>query len=102
MNKRTIMIILATIAVIAVVGVGVAAAASGPPSWAGNAPVATNASGTADTVRDRVRARDGTGPHHGQAQNDARQGLRSRDGTGPRHGQQAGQGNRGADCPYRG
>jgi hypothetical protein len=101
MSKRTIMIILATVAVIAVVGVGVAVAAGGPPSWAVNGPVVTNASGAADAVRDRVRARDGTGPHHAQAQNDVRQGLRLRDGAGPRHGQQAGQGNRGADCPYR-
>ncbi len=102
MSKRTIMIILATVAVIAVVGVGVAAAASGPPAGVGHGPYATNASGTVtDAVRDRVRARDGTGPHHPQGWNGARQGLRLRDGTGPRHGQQAGQGYRGADCPYR-
>ncbi len=101
MSKRTIMIILATVAVIAVVGVGVAAAASGPPSWAGKGPVATSTNGKTDTVRDGIRARDGTGPHHPQSGNGTHQGLQLRDGTGPRHGQQAGQGNRGADCPYR-
>ncbi len=104
MRKRSVKIILATVAVVGVLGVGVAVAATNPPSsWAGHGPYATNtATGTQDAVRDRVRARDGTGPHHPQAQNGTRQGFRLRDGTGPRHGQQgAGQGNRGADCPYR-
>ena len=65
MRKRTVKIILATVAVVGVLGVGVAVAATNPPSWAGHGPYATNAaSATQDAVRDRVRARDGTGPHH--------------------------------------
>ena len=103
MRKRSVKIILATVAVVGVLGVGVAVAATNVPSWAGHGPYATNAaSGTQDAVRDRVRARDGTGPHHAQAQSGAGRGLRLRDGTGPRHDQRAGaQGSRGADCPYR-
>ena len=42
MRKRSVKIILATVAVVGVLGVGVAVAATNPPSWAGHGPYATN------------------------------------------------------------
>lgn len=101
MRKRTVKIMLGTLAVSGVLGVGVAAAA-GQPSWAdANGP---QVAATATTMRTgdqlRIRAHDGTGPRHDQLQSRTQQRLR--DGTGPRHGQQAAQaGNRSATCPYR-
>ena len=101
MGKRSVKIILGVLAVTAVLGVGVAAAAT-QPSWAGGSgPQVTNvANGVRTGDQLRVRARDGTGPRHDQMHSRLQQRLR--DGTGPRHGQQAApNGNRGADCPYR-
>jgi hypothetical protein len=102
MRKRSVKIILGTLAVSAVLGVGVAAAATQPFSTGGNAPQVTNvATGSQTGDQLRIRARDGTGLRHGQMQSRMHQQLR--DGTGPWHGQQSAQnGNRGADCPYRG
>jgi hypothetical protein len=101
MRKRSVKIILGVLAVTAVLGVGVAAAATQPSWTGGNGPQVTkvlNGVRTGDQVR--LRARDGTGPRHDQMQSRMQQRLR--DGTGPRHGQQsAPNGNRGADCPYR-
>ena len=103
MRKRNVRIILAGVAVSAVLGVGVAAAATSQSSWtSGQGAQMTNAAGTTRNGDGlRMRARDGTGPRHLQTQGAAQQGLRARDGTGPRHQQRgAGTGNR-ADCPYR-
>jgi hypothetical protein len=103
MRKRNVKIILGTVAVSAVLGVAVAAAATSQSNWtSGQGAQMTNAAGTTGNVdRLHLRARDGTGPRHSQTQSAARQGLRARDGTGPRHQQgAAGTGNR-ADCPYR-
>jgi flagellar basal body-associated protein FliL len=101
MRKRSVKIILGVLAVTAVLGVGVAAAATQPSWGGGNGPQVTrvlNDTRTGDQVR--LRACDGTGPRHDQMQ--SRMQQRMRDGTGPRHGQQsAPNGNRGADCPYR-
>jgi len=101
MRKRSVKIILGTLAVSALLGVGVAAAASQPSSASGSAPQATNvASGCCTGDQLRIRARDGTGPRHDQMQSRTHQRLR--DGTGPWHGQQSAQNaNRAADCPYR-
>ena len=82
MRKRTIKIILAAVAVTAVLGVAVAAAATTQSSWTGGR-------GAQMTNTDRT-TRNGDRLH-----------LRARDGTGPRHEQRAaGTGNR-SDCPYR-
>ncbi len=100
MRKRSVKIILGTLAASAVIGVGVAAAAN-PPSWAGGAgpQVSKVANGTRTGDGVRLRERDGTGPRHEQMQKQMQQ--RMRDGTGPRHGHQAmGNGTRGASCPY--
>jgi hypothetical protein len=101
MRRRSVKIILGTLAVSALLGVGVAAAASQPSSAGANAPQATNvASGARTGDQIRIRARDGTGPRHDQMQSQTHQRLR--DGTGPWHGQQPAQNaNRAADCPYR-
>lgn len=101
MRKRSVKIILGTLAVSAVLGAGVAVAAT-QPSWAGGSgtQVTNVAAGAQAGDQLRLRARDGTGPRHDQMQGRAHQQMR--DGTGPRHGQQSAQnGNRGADCPYR-
>lgn len=101
MRRRSVRIILATLAVSAVLGVGVAAAAT-QSSWAGgNGPQVTKvATGTQTGDQLRIRARDGTGPRHDQMQSSTQQRLR--DGTGQRHEQQSAQNaNRGATCPYR-
>jgi hypothetical protein len=100
-RRRNVKIILGTLAVSAVLGVGVAAAATQPSSAVGNGPQVTNvATGTRAADQRPIRARDGTGPRHDQMQ--SRMGQRLRDGTGPRHDQRSAQnGNRGADCPYR-
>lgn len=103
MRKRNVKIILGTVAVTAVLGVGVAAAATSQSNRSsGQGAQMTNAAGTTRNGDGlRMRARDGTGPRHSQTQGAARQGLRARDGTGPRHQQRAaGTGSR-ADCPYR-
>jgi hypothetical protein len=102
MRKRNVKIILAAGAVSAVLGVGVAAAATNQSSWSsGQGAQMTNAAGTAGNGdRLHMRARDGTA-RHSQAQGGARQGLRARDGTGPRHEQRAADAGARADCPYR-
>jgi hypothetical protein len=100
MRKRSVKIILGTLAVSVVLGAGVAVAATQP--WAGGsgAQVTNVAAGAQAGDQHRLRARDGTGPRHDQMQGRTHQQLR--DGTGPRHGQMSAQnGNRGADCPYR-
>ena len=103
MRKRNVKIILGTVAVSAVLGVGVAAAATSQSNWtSGQGAQMTNAAGTTGNVDGllcvRVTARVRVTRRPRAA---ARQGLRARDGTGPRHQQRAaGTGNR-ADCPYR-
>ncbi len=82
MLGRSAKIILATGCAVGVLGAGVAVAADPPTCPFGNTPQATSAQTRTDRTQMRLRQRDGTGPRHAQ-----RQG--------------AGQGNRGADCPYR-
>ena len=100
-RKRSVKIILGTLAVTAVLGVGVAAAATRKPAAAGSGPQATKVmTGTRADDQLRIRARDGTGLRHDQMQSRTHQRLR--DGIGPRHDQQSAQNaNRGANCPYR-
>ena len=103
MRKRTVKIILAALAVTAVLGVAVAAAATNQSSWTGGrGPQMTNIERTTRNGDGRhVRARDGTGLRHSQVRAGAGQGMGARDGTGPRHDPRAaGPGNR-SDCPYR-
>lgn len=103
MRKRTIKIILAAVAVTAVLGVAVAAAATNQSSWTGGRGVQMTNTDRTTRNGDRLhlRARDGTGLRHSPARAGAGQGVGARDGTGPRHEQRAaGTGNR-SDCPYR-
>jgi hypothetical protein len=97
MRKRSFRVVFIALAVTAVLGVGVAVAASSP-SWGGaggaQATQVMRGGGAA------LRARDGTGPRH--SQNRTQRGQRLRDGTGPMHDQRSAPNvNRGADCPYR-
>ena len=103
MRKRTVKIILAAVAVTAVLGVAVAAAATTQSSWTGGRGAQmTHIDRTTRNGDGRhVRARDGSGLRHSQARAGAGQGAGARDGMGPRHDQRAaGLGNR-SDCPYR-
>ena len=77
MRKRNVRIILAGVAVSAVLGVGVAAAATSQSSWtSGQGAQMTNAAGTTRNGDGlRMRARDGTGPRHLQTQGAAQQGC---------------------------
>ncbi len=66
MRKRTIKIILAAVAVTAVLGVAVAAAATNQSSWTGGrgAQMTNTDRTTRNGDRLQLRARDGTGPRH--------------------------------------
>jgi hypothetical protein len=101
MRKRSFKIVLMALAITAVLGVGVAVAASSPSWGSGGSAQATQVTrGSGATNGMQLRARDGTGPRH--SQNQTQRGQRLRDGTGPRHDQRsAPNANRGANCPYR-
>ena len=97
MLRRNAKILLATAAVLGVLGAGVAVAADQSTCPYGNTPRAgQTATGTGD--QDRLRKRDGTGPRHAQR---AQQGAKQQrgQGQGRRLGPRDGSGN--PDCPYR-
>ncbi len=97
MRRLTAKIMITAVAVLGVLGVGVALAASSGSGTCpyGNTPQAGKVAPAkaADQTRDRLRKRDGTGPRHQQ--------MSARRDTRGANGQGAGPGNRGADCPYR-
>jgi len=100
MRKRSFKIVLLALAISAVLGVGVAVAASSP-SWAGGGSAqptqVTRGGGATNGIQ--LRARDGTGPRH--SQNQTQRGQRLCDGTGPRHDQRSAlNANPRASCPY--
>ena len=93
MRRLSVKIIATAVAILGVLGVGVAVAADPGTCPYGNTPQAGKvapAKATGDQLRERLRKRDGTGVRHVQRQSGRR-------AAGPGFGA----GNRGADCPYR-
>ena len=94
MLRRSVKIMLATGATVAMLGTGVAVAADTPVCPWGNTPQSTSATQPdRDRTQQQLRKRDGTGPRHAQQVQQRRSGNAQAPGRGV--------GNRGANCPYR-